>query len=230
MVHITTASVSMLIASALALKHSHPIAKRNDVQPVAVPTADDVKTALKEWELDVNTVNAFLDGASANLNDLAQLASDAENAASNFAQEEPNQLMTLINWFNNDPNNPDGAGPEAFNCATNDLASGTTIDNVVLNFQSQVLDAFQSIVDDANAGNSDGVADGLKTVNNYRCCNVLPDLDIIWLDSADSAKLRDFSSDTVAVTAARPQTCNDIDCSGIAGASDCASKDNGPFA
>jgi len=98
MVRIATSSICMLTASVLAVKHSHPIAKRNDVETVAAPTSDDVQTALEEWEIDVNKVNAFLDGASGNLNNLASFASDAQDAASNFAMEKPKQLQALIKF------------------------------------------------------------------------------------------------------------------------------------
>ena len=232
MVRITTSSISLLMASALALKHSHPIAKRNDVETVTVPTSDDVKTALEEWEIDVNKVNTFLDGASANLNNLAQLSSDASDALNNFAMEEPKQLQTLINWFTNDPNNDGDAAPDAFNCATNDLATGQTIGNVVFNFDSLVINVFKDIVEDADAGNSDAVANLLSIVNSYRCCNVLPDLDIIWLDSASSAHLQVAIAGVtsgVATKAARPAACGAFDCSKTPGASTCATEDNGSF-
>ena len=97
MVRITTTSICMPTASALAVKHSHPVAKRNNIETVAVPTSDDVETALEEWEIAVNKVNAFLNGASANLNNFASFAFDAQDTASNFAMEEPKQLQTLIN-------------------------------------------------------------------------------------------------------------------------------------
>lgn len=233
MVHIITASICMLIGSALAIKHSHPITKRNSVATVAVPTSDDVKTALNEWALDVNKVNTFLDGASANLNNLAQLASDAQDAANNFAKEEPLQLGTLKNWFNGqDPNNDGGAAPDAFNCATNDLDPGQTIGNTVFSFPTLVLDVFADIVEDAQAGNSDAVENLLAVVNSYRCCNVLPDLDIIWLDSANSAHLQIEIENLISgvlVTAPRPAACSAIDCSTVEGHSTCASEDNGPF-
>ena len=232
MVHITTASIPMLMASALAIKHSNPIVKRNDVETVAVPTSDDVKTALEEWEIDVNKVNTFLDSASANLNNLAQLSSDASDALNNFAMEEPKQLQTLINWFANDPNNGGDAAPDAFNCATNDLAAGQTIGNVVFNFKSLVTDVFRDVVEDADAGNSDAVANLLSIVNSYRCCNVLPDLDIIWLDSASSAHLQvaiEGVTSGVATKAARPAACSAFDCSKTPGASTCAGENNGSF-
>lgn len=225
---------SIATLSTLALAASAPakarLARRNNVATVDVPTSSDVQTAITEWALDVQTVNAFLEGAPANLDNLAQLASDAQNAASNFAAEEPNQLGTLINWFTNDPNN-DKTATDAFHCATSDLKDGQTIGSTTFNFKSLVLDVFDDIVEDANAGNRDAVSNLLDVVNSYRCCNVLPDLDIIWKDSAESAELAIQTPLTggAPITAERPSTCANFDCSKTAGASTCASDDNGSF-
>jgi len=234
MVQITAAYAYLLVASALAAKHSHPLAKRDHLATVPQPSSSDVSAAILAWADDVNAVNTFLDGAEANLGDLATLASDAQNARDNFAKDEPNQLGTLTNWFNNDPNNLDSrdtSGPDAFNCATNDLAVGQTIGNTVFNFESLVKDVFDNIVEDAQAGNADAVKAQLDVVNSFRCCNVLPDLDIIWKDTAESAELTIQTSITggVPITAARPAACNGLDCSTTEGASTCATKDNGRF-
>jgi hypothetical protein len=234
MVRITVTFACVLVVGALATRHSHPIRKRDHLATVAQPKPSDVEAAISAWADDVNTVNTFLDGAEANLGDLATLASDAQNARDNFAIDEPNQLGTLTNWFNNDPNNPDSrdtSGPEAFNCATNDLAVGQTIGNTVFNFESLVKDVFDNIVEDAQAGNADAVKAQLAVVNSFRCCNVLPDLDIIWKDTAVSAAIDIQTSLTqgVPITAARPATCNGFDCSTTEGASNCATKDNGRF-
>lgn len=234
MVQITAAFACTLIASTLATRHSHPIVKRDHLPTVAQPKSSDVSAAILAWADDVDAVNTFLDGAEANLGDLATLASDAQNARDNSAIDEPNQLGTLTNWFSNDPNNPDSrdtSGPDAFSCATNDLAVGQTIGDTVFNFESLVKDVFDNIVNDAQAGNSDAVKAQLDVVNSFRCCNVLPDLDIIWKDTAESAGLSIQSSITggVPITAARPAACNGLDCSTTEGASTCATEDNGRF-
>jgi hypothetical protein len=235
MIQIKAASfVGLFMSGALATRHSHPIAKRDNLATVAQPKPSDVTAAILAWADDVNAVNTFLDGAVANLGNLATLASDAQNARNNFAIDEPNQLGTLTNWFSNDPNNPDSrdtSGPDAFNCATNDLAVGQTIGNTVFNFESLVKDVFDNIVADALAGNADAVKGQLDVVNSFRCCNVLPDLDIIWKDTAESAQISIQTALTggVPITAARPAACNGLDCSTTAGASTCATKDNGRF-
>lgn len=231
MIGITKASLCALVFGTLAAADPSRVQKRNNVASVAVPQPTDVEIAINEWEIDVNAVNTFLDGAAANLDNLAQLGSDANDAANNFAAEEPNQLNTLINWFaDTNPNNKFEAS-DAFSCATNDLGVGTTIGNTVFNFKSLVLDVFQDIVEDAAAGNRDAVANLLNVVNSYRCCNVLPDLDIIWRDSAISAGLQIRTSllGGVAITPARPATCSAFDCSKTEGASTCASEDNLAF-
>jgi hypothetical protein len=65
------------------------------------------------------------------------------------------------------------------NCATNDLKVYKTVGNVLFDFDSLVIGVFKNIVADADAGNSGAVQAQMDVVNNYRCCNVLPDLDII---------------------------------------------------
>lgn len=85
--------------------------------------------------------------------------------------------------------------PDASTCATNDLLNDLVngqraIVSIAFDFASLVLEASKDIVKDANAGNSDAVANLLSTMNCYRCCKVLPDLDIVLLDSADSAHLQ----------------------------------------
>jgi len=102
----------------------------------------------------------------------------------------------------------------------------------VFNFQFLVLDLLKDVAEDAQAGNSDAVANLLNIVNSYRCCNGLPDLDIIWLDSANSAHLQieiEGVTSGVVTRAARPATCSAFDCTKTPGASTCASEDNGSF-
>lgn len=226
-----TASTLALAATTIAHSGPNRLRKRNDVPTVDDPTAQDVQTAINEWNTDVVNVNAFLENAPNDLDDLPTLGANAHAVASNFAAEEPNQLGTLTNWFSgNDANNPDTA-PDAFNCATNDLAVGQTIGSTTFNFKSLVLDLFADIVEDAAAGNRDAVENLLNVVNSYRCCNVLPDLDIIWRDTAISADLVIQSSilPGVPITPARPSTCSAFDCSQVEGASTCATEDNGSF-
>lgn len=112
------------------------------------------------------------------------------------------------------------AAPDAFNCATNDPANGKTIGNVVFNFGSLVLDVFTDIFEDTDAGNSDAVANLLSIVKSYSCYNFLPDLDIIWLDSASSGHLQveiEGVTSGVATKAARPAACSAFDCNTLLG-------------
>ena len=91
----------------------------------------------------------------------------------------------------NEPNGDGDAAPDASTCATNDLVNGQRANvNIAFDFVSLVLGASKDTVKDADAGNSDAVANLPSAVNGYRCCNVLPDLDILLLDSADSAHLQ----------------------------------------
>jgi hypothetical protein len=232
MVNLTTTSIYALFATALATTEPNRVQKRNNLASVAVPVPTDVANAINEWEIDVNTVNSFLQNAAVMLDDLPELATGAGDALNLFAAEEPNQLGTLVNWFAaTNPNNPD-VPSDAFNCATNDLANGTTSAGTTFNFKNLVENVFSDIVDDAQAGNRDGVSNLLDIVNRYRCCNVLPDLDIIWRDSAISANLAlktDTSDGGVSFSPSRYAACSAIDCSTVENHSTCASLDNEGF-
>lgn len=65
-------------------------------------------------------------------------------------------------------------------------------------------------------------------MNNYRCCNVLPDLGISWLDSVKSAHLQIEVAGLqsgVATAAPRPAACDAVECN-TESASSCAGEDN----
>ena len=86
--------------------------------------------------------------------------------------------------------------------------------NIAFDFASLVLEASKDIVQDANAGNSDAVANLPSIVKGYRCCKVLPILDIILLDSADSAHLQveiEGVASGVPTVAAHPVICSTFD-------------------
>jgi hypothetical protein len=202
----STSSTAVLALAAIASAAPHT--KRQNtciVQTVMNPNTDQVAASINQWNTDVNTVNTvntFLNNAP-NLiaaNDPDALASATMTALTN-AQDEPCQLMTLASQsdFSN--------GPAAFTCAVQDLM------NV---FQQHVLDNLMNII--ANPGDTTSVQSAVDDINGFRCCNVLPDASILWLDSADDNGI----SNQVPIAAAREDACSSISCTPF-----CDTLDNG---
>ncbi|KAK4550305.1 hypothetical protein LTR36_003272 [Oleoguttula mirabilis] len=169
------------------------------------PSVQDIENAINQWNDDVNTVNAYL-------NDFGNLAGpDAIVSATQqvllSAQDEPCQFATLTS-------NSDfvgGSVTAAFDCANTDLG---------LVFKEHVLDNLNTIIQNPSDPPTFNAAVG--DINFFRCCNVLPDADILWRDSAEDNGLG-LSVNTVA---GRPDACASIDCTGI---DDCKALDNGAF-
>jgi hypothetical protein len=207
----TAATVFALVASSLAsASNMNYIRTRDQAENTKV------QTSIEAWNTDVIAVNNFLNTVSEKLDDLPALATYADSVSQN-AQDEPTQLGVLTSFVNS------GFPTEAFKCATGDLAVGETVGSTTFNFKALVIDVFADIVTDANAGNRDGVTNSVDVVNSYRCCNVLPDLDIIWRDAAQSAG---FTEVDVPFTPPRPDACGAIDCSTVDQHSTCASQSN----
>jgi hypothetical protein len=228
----TVASLLAFAATPLAQMNYGSMQKRNSLATVNAPSPDDVSAAINDWDSDVKAVNNFLDNAQAASSDLASLALSAQNILDNFASDEGSQLNTLNNWFVNTDQPDNGLAPVAFNCAFSDLANGQTYNGEVFSFGDQVIDPFKALVQDANLNNLDDVQIDLQQINSFRCCNVLPDLDILWRDAAQSAGLKESSQITtgdVPFSPSRPITCEGIDCSTVHTASNCGTLDNGRF-
>lgn len=219
----TIASIIALAASSIAASGTEPLSKRG-LDTVAQPSPSDVQAAIDDWNTDVTNVNNFLNSVHDQLSDLPDLASNAQIIATTFAQDEPNQLQTLSNWFNKSAQ-PDFPS-DAFNCAFDDLATGQLIGDTTFSFKALVIDVFANIVSDAQAGNGDAVQAQVDVVNSYRCCNVLPDLDILWQDAAISAGIAEADAPR---SPARPNACGAIDCAHTAAHSTCSTLDNGRF-
>ena len=219
-------SIFALAAASIPVSGAAGLSKRG-LAEVPAPGTPDVQAAINDWNNDVVTVNDFLNGVSDLLSDLPTLAAHAQNIVDNFAKDEPNQLKTLHNWFIG-PNTPD-VPTAAFNCAFDDLATGQVLDGETFNFDTLVIKQFTDfIIPDAQAGKADFVLSQVGEVNSYRCCNVLPDLDILWRDAAISAG---FTDADVPFSPPRPDACASIDCSPdiTKGASTCGTQDNGRF-
>lgn len=167
---------------------------------VAPVSTDQVKASILQWNDDVNNVNSFLNQVAAGTltpHDPDTLLT-ATKAAFVSASDEPCQLTTL-------GNNAGTVGVDpAFACAQTDLG------NV---FGPHVLDNLNKICNDP--GNVDTVTAAVQDINNFRCCNVLPDASILWLESAEG----DGLANDVPTVAAVEDACSSITCTLSCGAS-----------
>ena len=148
----STSAISLL--ALVALSTARVVKRQNAciVQTVMNPSTDDVRNSINQWNVDVTTVNGFLNNADALIaqNDPDALVSAAQIALTN-AQDEPCQLMTLASQ-------PDfSTGPAAFTCAVTDLM------NV---FGPHVLDNLNTII--ANPTDTTAVQDAVNDINAFR--------------------------------------------------------------
>lgn len=219
-----TFALTIALVGSIVASDTIEISKRG-LAEVNIPAPTDVQGAINDWNTDVVTVNNFLNDVPNLINDLPTLAAHAQNILDNNAKDEPNQLKTLRNWFTG-PSTPD-LTTDAFECAFDDLATGQVINGATFNFDMHVIKQLSDfVIPDAQAGNADFVTSQVGEISSYRCCNVLPDLDILWRDAAISAG---FAEVDVPRSPPRPDACASIDCSTTVGASTCGSKDNGRF-
>ena len=170
---------------------------------VSNPDSTDIENAINQWASDVSTVNNYLniieEGGLSDPNDLLA----ATQAIFITASDEPCQFQTL-------KNNPDAQGDNVvpkFACAISDL------DGI---FGTGVLDQLNDII--ADPSNTDTVTNAVANINIARCCNVLPDVDTLFQDSAV-----DFGiADQVPLSVPREDACANIQCTPA-----CAGLDNG---
>jgi hypothetical protein len=170
---------------------------------VSNPDSTDIENAINQWASDVSTVNNYLnivqEGGFSDPNDLLA----ATQAIFITASDEPCQFQTL-------KNNPDAQGDNVvpkFACAISDL------DGI---FGTGVLDNLNAII--ADPSNTDTVTNAVASINIARCCNVLPDVDTLFLDSAT-----DFGiANLVPLSVPRENACANIECTPA-----CAGLDNG---
>lgn len=74
--------------------------------------------------------------------------------------------------------------------------------NVQAVFGPQVIDNLQSIIDGGD------VTTAVNAINQVRCCNVLPDLDVLWLQAAEDYGL----IGQVNTVVPRENACSSITC------------------
>jgi len=148
------------------------------------PTQDQVQTAIESWRNDVVNVNSFLDSATSLSS--ADLQS-AAHIALGFANDEPVELGILSDIS--------GLADDALNAI---LLLKETFGNVPT--------SLQNIINDPS--DSDDVNTQLQQINNTRCCNVLPALDILWQACADDEGI----SNLVDTSVPRPNSCSQVVC------------------
>lgn len=74
----------------------------------------------------------------------------------------------------------------------------------LMNVFGQVLDNLQNIID----GSVD-LDTAVANINQVRCCNVLKDLDVLWLEAAESEGI----VGQVQTTVPREMACSSVSCS-----------------
>ena len=162
---------------------SHILAARQGIS-TCEPSSSLVLTALQNWNNDVNTVNNFVDTAHGLSGNALQ---SAANTALFAANNEPDDLSIL-------------------NCiaivASNDAAQIMDLMNVF----GRVITGLQTIITDPNDTNS--VSSALDSINLTRCCNVLPDLSVLWPDAANQEAISDQVNTAVPI----PAVCSSITC------------------
>ncbi|CAM6102176.1 unnamed protein product [Calypogeia fissa] len=175
----TSFTVAAWIFAALLVLAVPTSASRRLLQGDCPPTQAQVSASIDQWNQDVLEVNNFLNVA-ATLADPTGAAANTEQVALN----EPVQLGILGNVV--------GLSTDAQNAVT-----------LLMEVFGNVPTDLQSIVTNPSASN---VQTQLNSINNVRCLNVLPALDILWPAAAVAVGL-----DVANVPAvARPNACATI--------------------
>lgn len=174
------------------------------ISAVATPVQTDIVNAINQWQQDIGVVNRFL--VQAIDNQIFSEFNDMRGAAEigyGVAIDEPCQFQTLQNALNNLP--VDSTAYTRYQCANNDLASV---------FGPQVLGNLLDLITSPPDFPFD-----ISGINIYRCCNVLPDVQILF-DLADEL-YADASSQPASLTVPIPDTCTPNICEGFKPASPC---------
>ena len=148
------------------------------------PTQDQVQTAIDTWRTDVVNVNSFLDSAT------SLSPTDLQSAAQTtlgFASDEPVELGILS---------------DISGLADNAEDAITLLKEVFGN----VLTDLQNVINDPSDPSNVNLQ--LEEINNTRCCNVLPALDILWQACADDEGI----SNVVDTSVPRPNSCSQVVC------------------
>lgn len=182
-------AVSLLaLVGAASAAPSVELAKRDSPNGCpSAPSAQGVFDAINAWNSDVVTVNNFLNMALG-LTPIGILTTI--ESVLNAAEDEPTRLQTLACVTGVSP----GTRAQA---AADDLFAG---------FDNNVIVPLGNIL--SSPGDAANVQTNLDTINIFRCCNVLPDLDVLWSFTAAATGISSF----VPLTAPRPNQCANIIC------------------
>lgn len=172
---------SYIAVSIFALLSSTGFTAPTTKRQTGDPSTQAVEDAINTWNVDVDGVNDFLNNAPSLTGEALQ---QAAQIALELASNEPTQLGVLA--------------------SITDFSNDQQYEGAVLNLQEifgNVPSSLQNIVNNPNDAQS--VATQLQQINGARCCNVLPDLDILWQDAAD-----DYGISNIVNTAVpRPNAC-----------------------
>lgn len=165
---------------------------------VATPSQADIANAIDKWQTDIDTINNFLVTAIEffGYTDFNAMRLAAEQGYS-VAVDEPCQFQTLQNALNVNPNAPYYAD---YQCAMMDLGKV---------FGQQVLGNLNSTIYDPTSFDT-----FLTRINDFRCCNVLPDVQILFnLADAINPGASPQPTNTNGLVVPIPDTCSLVDCS-----------------
>ncbi|ETI27373.1 hypothetical protein G647_09563 [Cladophialophora carrionii CBS 160.54] len=177
-----------LISGSVAAPSNLRFAKRDLPSGDCVaPGPDATANAINAWDSDVRTVNAFLEAAPT-LGSVDILLSIQTPLTA--AEDEPNQLQVLA------------CEPAVFEGTQAQAAADALFDG----FDDNVIVPLGNIV--ASPADATNVAHQLATINQFRCCTVLPSLDILWQTTAANEGLVGSGP----IVAPRPSTCAAITC------------------
>lgn len=138
------------------------------------------------WLTDVKNVNSFLNDASTEAPG-ATLSSLAKGALNN-AMDEPTELGILACI---------PALTDAAEAAVTSAANG---------FMTNVLQPLMDIV--VNSADQNAINADLQQINVFRCCTLLPDLDVLWTAAATDEGV----AYQVDLTVPRPDACATTTC------------------
>ncbi|KAK3075942.1 hypothetical protein LTR53_000246 [Teratosphaeriaceae sp. CCFEE 6253] len=200
----TAIAAITLVAAVTARPSSRLVARQGSACILATegnPATPQIAASINQWSADVNAFNDFLNQAY--YLDPASLKSAASALFPNV-EDESCQLGTLSGFLS--------GVSDAATCALGDLP------NIYSTLEWTLNQLIADPTDNTNVQNS------LEDINAYRCCNVLPDIDILWADAAGMAGIKG----QVPAVAGRENLCAEIDCSAYEGldGTKCASKDN----
>ncbi|KAK3071380.1 hypothetical protein LTR53_008732 [Teratosphaeriaceae sp. CCFEE 6253] len=171
-----TAIAAITLVAAVTARPSSRLVARQDSTCILATQGNSatpqIAASINQWSADVNAFNDFLNQAY--YLDPASLKSAASALLPNV-EDESCQLGTLSGFLS--------GVSDAATCALGDLT------NIYSTLEWTLNQIIADPTDNTNVQNS------LEDINAYRCCNVLPDIDIcgltplVWRASRDRSRL-----------------------------------------